>query len=67
MGPFEQRRESPDIGMITDKVDGIVLAVDDVDDAVGAAGLLEELDQGHAGRWVPLAWLDDVGVAASHA
>ena len=52
--------------MITDEVDTVVLAVDDVDDPVRAAGLLEQLDEGQAGRRVPLTRLHHVGVPADN-
>ena len=53
--------------MITDEVDGVVRTVDDVDDAIGHAGLLQQVDENHAGCRVPLRGLHDVGVAADGA
>ena len=53
--------------MITDEVDGVVRTVDDVDDAIRHAGLLQQVDENHAGCRVPLRGLHDVGVAADGA
>ena len=60
--PHERYR--PDVRVITDEVDGVVLAVDHVHNTVRHPGLLQQLQQGHAGGGVPLAGLHDVGVAA---
>lgn len=51
--------------MITDKVDGIVRPVNDVDHAVGHASLLQHIHEHHARRWVALGRLHDVRVAAN--
>ena len=55
--------DSSDVRIITNEVDTVVLAVDDIDHAVRKTGLLEQLEQRHAGGGVPLTWLHDVGVA----
>ncbi len=53
--------------MVADKIDCVVLAVNDIDNAVRAACLLEELHQGHARRRVTLTRLHDVRVAAHNS
>ena len=60
-------RDRLDVRVVADEVDGVVLAVDDVDDAVGHAGLPQELDERHARGGVPLGGLHHVRVAADGA
>ena len=53
-----------DGGVREDGVDGGLVAVDDVEDAVGQAGFLEHLGEEDGGAGVALAGLEDEGVAA---
>jgi hypothetical protein len=53
-----------DVGVLEQRVDRLLVAVDDVHDAVGQTGLLPELGDGVDGRRVLLGRLDDDGVAA---
>ena len=53
-----------DGGVGEDGVDGGLVAVDDVEDAVGKAGLLEHLGDQDGGAGVALAGLEDEGVSA---
>ena len=57
--------DGADVWVVADEVDGLVLAVDDIDDARGHAGLLEQLDESHARGGVALRGLHHVGVAAN--
>ena len=52
--------DGPDVRMVTDKVDTVVLAVDDVDDPRWSPGLQQQLHQRHAGGGVTLGWLGEV-------
>ena len=53
-----------DGGVGQDGVDGDLVSVDDVEDAVGKAGFLEHLGEEDGGAGVALAGLEDEGVAA---
>ena len=53
-----------DVGVLEDAVDGHLVAVDDVEAAVGQTGLLEQLGDEHARRRILLARLEDERVAA---
>ena len=53
-----------DVGMLEDAVDGDLVAVDDVEAAVGQTGLLQQLADEHARRRILLARLEDERVAA---
>ena len=53
-----------DGGVREDGVDGGLVAVDDVEDAVGQAGFLEHLGEEDGGGGVALGGLEDEGVAA---
>ena len=50
--------------MREDGVDRNLIAVDDVEDAVGQASFLEHLGEEDGGAGVALGWLEDEGVAA---
>ena len=50
--------------MVEDGVDHFLVAVDDVEDAVGQAGFLHQLGEAHRHRRVALGGLQDEGVAA---
>ena len=53
-----------DVRMIEDCVDHLLVAVDDVEDAVGQARFLHQLGEPHRHGRVALGWLEDEGVAA---
>ena len=53
-----------DAGVVEDGVDGFLVAVDDVEDAVGEAGFFEHFGEEDGGAGVALAGLEDEGVAA---
>ena len=53
-----------DVGVLEDAVDRHLVAVDDVEAAVGQAGLLEQLGDEHRRRRILLARLEDERVAA---
>lgn len=53
-----------DVRVLQEAVDGDLVAVDDVEDAVGQSGLAEQLGEPEGGRGVLLAGLEDEGVAA---
>ena len=50
--------------MVEDGVDGFLVAVDDVEDAIGQAGFFEHFGDEDGGAGVALAGLEDEGVAA---
>jgi hypothetical protein len=50
--------------MLEDVVDGFLVAVDDVEDAVGQAGLLQQFGDEDRRAGVALAGLEDEAVAA---
>ena len=56
--------DSSDVRVITDEVDSVVLTMDNIDHTVRHTSLLQQLQQRHARRGVPLTGLHDVGVAA---
>jgi hypothetical protein len=51
-------------GIVEDGVDRLLVAVDDVEDALGQAGLDHQFGQAHGHRRVALGRLQDEGVAA---
>ena len=53
-----------DVGMIQDRVDGLLVALHDLEHALGQSGLDEQLRQPDRHRRVALAGLEDEGIAA---
>ncbi len=66
--PGDRRRadeaDGSNVGVLEDAIDGDLVAVDDVEAAVGKPGLLQQVADQHAGRGILLARLEDEGVAA---
>ena len=53
--------------MVEDRVDHLLVAVDDVEDAVGQARFLHQFGKAHRHRGIALGRLQDEGVAAAMA
>ena len=66
--PGDRRRsdeaDGRDVGVLEDAIDGDLVAVDDVEAAVGKPGLLQQVADEHAGRGILLARLEDERVSA---
>ena len=60
-------RDGPDIGMVADEVDGLALAVDDVEESGCAASLGEEIGEDHGGAGHALRGFQNGRVAADDA
>ena len=56
-----------DGGMIEDRIDHFLVAVDDLQDALGRARLAEQFGEPHRHRRIALAGLEDEGIAARDA
>ena len=54
--------DSPNVWMITDEVDTVMLTMDHIDCPIRSSSISEQLHQSHAGCGVPLTGLHDVGV-----
>ncbi len=52
-----------DVGMVEDRIDHFLVAVDGLENAFGHAGFEEEFGQANRDRGVALAGLQDEGVA----
>ena len=52
------------VGVVADKVDGIMRSVNHVYNAIGGSCFAEHVDEHHARSRIAFGWLDDVRVAA---
>ena len=64
IGVEPDERHGGHVGVLQERVDRLLVAVDDVEDALGQSGLGPQLGQDQGGRRVPLAGLEHEGVAA---
>ena len=64
IGVEPDERHGLDAGVMEDRVDGVLVAVDDVEDALGQASVLEQLRHQDAGRRILFRRLQDERVPA---
>ena len=57
----------PDVRMITDKVDSIVLTVDNINNTVWTSSFFKQFNQSQTGGWVPFARFYHVGVSTNNS
>ena len=53
-----------DVRMITNKVDTVMLTMDDIDSTIRSPSISQKLYKSHTSCWIPFTWLHYVGVSS---